>query len=166
MGDSNNSGKTASRKPTKGKPRSEGTKPEDSASAEARESPSSWSLALEVLADHISLPLDRFDGWVVSTLERLARRTSTGRASLFQFSEDLVNVTNTHEWCADQSDSQIHLLQNIPSETFGYLRLPIIDHPWTGLKPRTDGVSTDHEAPSNSELAVRVESMQALLDWR
>ncbi len=64
--------------------------------------------------------LKESDARVTSALQTLAQSTGAVRGSLFVFSENLNRVTNTHEWCSEQCDSQIPLLQDVPTETFGY----------------------------------------------
>ncbi len=78
------------------------------------------TLILQLSTDFINAPILSLDDTINDTLKKIARFANAVRSSLFVYSDDLTTVTNTHEWCADPQDSQIALLQGIPSETFGY----------------------------------------------
>jgi len=75
-----------------------------------------------IRADFINLPLDNIDEGINRALETIARFGGAVRSSLFIVHDNQTKATNTHEWCAQPSDSQIALLQGIPFETFGYYR--------------------------------------------
>ncbi len=77
-------------------------------------------LMARLSSDFINLPLEEMDHMISNTLKDIAKFAQAIRSSLFLFSEDLQTVTNTHEWCENPETSQIALLQNIPSDTFGY----------------------------------------------
>jgi PAS domain S-box-containing protein len=65
------------------------------------------------------LTIDQIDEGINSVLAEIANFVGANRSSIFQFSDDLKTMTNSHEWCESQDDSQIELLQGIPFETFG-----------------------------------------------
>ncbi len=73
-----------------------------------------------ISAQFIKLQNDEIDKGLNIALKALCKSTNTIRSSIFIFSKDLKYVTNTYEWCEKKSESQINLLQNIPSSSFGY----------------------------------------------
>ncbi|MCK4977424.1 MAG: PAS domain S-box protein, partial [Anaerolineales bacterium] len=75
-----------------------------------------------IRADFINLSLDNIDEGINRALETIARFGGAVRSSLFIVHDNQTKATNTHEWCARPSDSQIASLQGIPFETFGYYR--------------------------------------------
>ncbi|MGB0384650.1 MAG: ATP-binding protein [Ardenticatenaceae bacterium] len=68
----------------------------------------------------ITLPYTEIDQTITQALKTIAQFVGANRASLFLYHDNLTLVSNTHEWCAEASDSQIEVLQNLPVETFGY----------------------------------------------
>lgn len=70
--------------------------------------------------DFINVLNKNLDDLIDQTLKKIGQFVNAARCSLFIFSEDSSMMTNTNEWCIDPSDSQIDILQNIPSEKFGY----------------------------------------------
>ncbi|NTW74720.1 MAG: PAS domain S-box protein [Chlorobiaceae bacterium] len=82
-----------------------------------------WSRAFERLTTTISnrfinLPSDEIDGMVQSTLQLIGEQVQADRCYVFQFSEDLTLMDNTHEWCAEGIEPQIDLLKELPTGTF------------------------------------------------
>lgn len=71
-------------------------------------------------SDFVNFSLEEMDQMIIKTLKVIAEYAGAVRSSLFLFSEGLQTVTNTHEWCKNPENSQIALLQNIPSNSFGY----------------------------------------------
>ncbi|MHA2246821.1 MAG: PAS domain S-box protein [Candidatus Hodarchaeales archaeon] len=74
----------------------------------------------EISRNFVNTSLEEIDEGINNALKEIAEFAGATRSSLLIYSEDLKTVTNTHEWCDDLEDSQIKLLQNIPSTTFGY----------------------------------------------
>ncbi len=70
--------------------------------------------------DFINVLNENLNDLINLALMKIGQFVNAVRCSLFIYSEDLTMVTNTNEWCVDPKDSQIDLLQNIPSEKFGY----------------------------------------------
>ncbi|MFQ5977878.1 MAG: PAS domain S-box protein [Candidatus Heimdallarchaeota archaeon] len=77
-------------------------------------------LIANIAAEFISLSAEDIDYGITRALQSIAEFAGAVRSSLFLYSKDLKSITNTHEWCANPQDSQIELLQAIPSEAFGY----------------------------------------------
>lgn len=77
-------------------------------------------LGARLASEFVNFPLEEMDHMITNTLKDIAEFAGAVRSSVFLFSEDLQTVTNTHEWCENPENSQIALLQNIPSDIFGY----------------------------------------------
>ena len=75
-------------------------------------------MVLDIIAGFGQRKFSELEAGIDSGLERFARFFGANRASLFVFSGD--KVSNTNEWCLDAEDSQRALIQNLPSEAFGY----------------------------------------------
>lgn len=60
------------------------------------------------------------DSAIHSVLQRCGEYLNVDRAYLFLYAEYGASMSNTHEWCADGIQSQLHVLQN----------LPLSDLPW------------------------------------
>ncbi|MCL4265393.1 MAG: PAS domain S-box protein [Anaerolineae bacterium] len=67
----------------------------------------------EVAAQFINLPASQVDAGIDDTLRLAAGFAGAVRSSVFMFHDDLVRMTNTHEWCADPVDSQKAQVQNV-----------------------------------------------------
>jgi PAS domain S-box-containing protein len=67
----------------------------------------------ETAARFINLPASRVDEGIEDTLRQVAERAGAVRSSVFLFHDELVRLTNTHEWCADPADSQKAQMQNV-----------------------------------------------------
>ncbi|MBN1845671.1 MAG: GAF domain-containing protein, partial [Sedimentisphaerales bacterium] len=82
-------------------------------------------VAMEDLIARISSRLIRLtaaetDLGIQETLSELGTFIGVDRSYVFLFSDDLLSFTNTHEWCAAGITPQIHHLQNLPAERFGW----------------------------------------------
>lgn len=55
-----------------------------------------------------------FDKAVDRCLDRLGRLLCLDRCYVFQFSEDMVSMSNTHEWCAPGIPAQMSRIQGVP----------------------------------------------------
>ncbi len=82
-------------------------------------------LAMQALFSHISAdlavaPYEQVDRGIEKALETLAKHAGAVRGSVFICSDDGSTLSNTHEWCAAPSDSQIDQLQDFSVELFGY----------------------------------------------
>ena len=70
----------------------------------------------------------QLDEAIQQSLADIALFAGANRGSLFILSQDLAQITNTHEWCSNPEDSQINLLQDIPFATFGYYQKQLLAH--------------------------------------
>jgi PAS domain S-box-containing protein len=50
-------------------------------------------------------------------LSRIGKFFDADRAYIFEFSDDGAHMSNTHEWCRDGVDPQIHILQNMSCDS-------------------------------------------------
>ncbi len=67
-----------------------------------------------------------FNRGVNRALERLGELFRTDRSYLFQFSEDLVRMSCTHEWCAPGVEAQMASIQNQPTGDLPWWKAQII----------------------------------------
>ncbi len=107
-----------------------------------------YHLELEYLISEISNDLlnsqdTQIDDGINRALKAISQFAGASRSSLFILSEDFENITNTHEWCAFEEDSQIKQLQNIPFSMFGY-------HQKQLLKREVVKISTIDDYPSDA----------------
>ncbi len=72
-------------------------------------------LLMEISATYISLPLDRVDSVIETSLGHLGDFVGADRAYLFAYDFQRHIATNTHEWCAQEIAPQIHTLQALPT---------------------------------------------------
>ncbi len=92
-----------------------------------------YRLGLEELSNNISMTFvntdySDIDNAINFALEKVAEFTNADRSSLFILSDDISMIRNTHEWCANNTDSQLGLLKNIPFEFFGYYQEQLLKH--------------------------------------
>jgi PAS domain S-box-containing protein len=90
-------------------------------------------LKLEKLSKIISTTFLNTEGAEIDeaikrSLAEIAVFAGANRSSLFILSDDLEQITNTHEWCANPEDSQMELLQNVPFSLFGYYREMLLEN--------------------------------------
>ncbi|SDW02191.1 response regulator [Thiocapsa roseopersicina] len=72
-------------------------------------------LLMEISATYISLPLDRVDLVIETSLGHLGDFVGADRAYLFDYDFERLIATNTHEWCAQGIEPQIDTLQAVPT---------------------------------------------------
>lgn len=85
------------------------------------------------------------DGAIHGLLEIIARFHGADRAYIFEFSEDMVYVNNTYEWCQEGIESQMHLLGDVETRSISR---------WISLFEEQGEVfinSLDGELPKDSE---------------
>lgn len=71
------------------------------------------NLVTEISTKFINLPADRTDRGIDQALKVLGEFVGVDRAYIFHSSEELSELTNTHEWCADGIKSYINDLQQV-----------------------------------------------------
>lgn len=77
-----------------------------------------YAVLFEIISKCIDVPIDKFDNAIHSSLAQIGTLVSAERAYLFKY--DFINKVsvNTHEWCANGIDPQIHNLQKTPIDVF------------------------------------------------
>ncbi|WP_303681252.1 PAS domain S-box protein [Pelodictyon luteolum] len=66
----------------------------------------------------ISLGFEEIDGMIMSILQLIGEFVGADRSYVFQFSDDLQLIDNTHEWCAEGTEPQIDALKGLPTDIF------------------------------------------------
>jgi PAS domain S-box-containing protein len=66
----------------------------------------------------INLPFEQIDRTIQSTLQLVGEQVLADRSYVFQFSDDLQMMDNTHEWCATGTEPQIDNLKDLPTDIF------------------------------------------------
>jgi len=93
------------------------------------------------------------DEAINESLKEIGRFSDADRAYLFIFSEDNKSMSNTHEWCIDDDNSQMDILQDIPSKSL----------PWWMKKLNNKEVIHVHDV---SDLPKEAISVQKLLEMQ
>ena len=73
---------------------------------------------LRLATGFINVPTNDFDEHIHKSLYMVGSFLKTDRAYLFEYDHAAGVTNNTHEWCAEGVDPQIHKLQNIPMDPF------------------------------------------------
>lgn len=68
----------------------------------------------------INISLDQIDRGLDRALQAIGEFTEADRCYLFLFSNDSKTLSNSHEWCGEGIESQIHRRQNLPVSTFSW----------------------------------------------
>jgi PAS domain S-box-containing protein len=74
-------------------------------------------LLTEISSTYISLPLDRMDSAIETSLGEIGIFVGADRVYLFDYNLEQEVCSNTHEWCAEGIEPQIEKLQAIPLDT-------------------------------------------------
>jgi len=92
---------------------------EDISERKAIEAQRQKSLRFQQLVSAISMAFVKtsavdFDASIEKMLAQFGQHFAVDRAYLFLFSDDLTQMSNTHEWCAEGIEPQIERVQNLP----------------------------------------------------
>ncbi|WP_319763751.1 ATP-binding protein [Maridesulfovibrio sp.] len=71
------------------------------------------SLVSKIATDFLNLSVDQIDEGLTKSLEDICRFAGVGRAYIFLMRGNSAVCDNTHEWCAENIEPQIDVLQNI-----------------------------------------------------
>lgn len=71
-------------------------------------------LLIEISSTFINLPLEKIDVSINNALEVMGRFARVDRAYIFDYDDKTGLCTNTYEWCEEEIEPQIDILQNIP----------------------------------------------------
>ncbi len=78
-----------------------------------------------ISAHLISAPAADIDAGIKGALEITGELAGVDRSYVFLFDVDSRTMTNTHEWCADGIDAQMHELQRVPLAAFPWTLTPL-----------------------------------------
>ncbi|WP_163351123.1 ATP-binding protein [Desulfovibrio sp. JC010] len=79
------------------------------------------NLVSKVASDFLDLSVDKIDEGLNEALMSVSRFTGVDRAYIFLMRGNTSICDNTHEWCAENIEPQIHLLQSLDLQDFGTL---------------------------------------------
>jgi PAS domain S-box-containing protein len=79
-------------------------------------------LITAISRDFISMAPDQIDRGIEAALRAVGEYAGVDRAFLFQLSDDLSLLVNSHEWCADPLHSQLAKLQGLPTHALPWAR--------------------------------------------
>ena len=74
-------------------------------------------LLLDLSSELFTCSKDTLNQALDAVIENLGMFTSSDRAYLFRYDEGRTSMSNTHEWCAPDVESQLYRLQNLPFST-------------------------------------------------
>ncbi len=74
------------------------------------------------------MPNNNFDETVQQSLEDIGRLSQADRTYIFQFTDNLSNMNNTYEWCAEGVQAEIDNLQDLPTEIFPWWMSKLTHH--------------------------------------
>ncbi|MBI5282644.1 MAG: PAS domain S-box protein [Candidatus Solibacter usitatus] len=72
-------------------------------------------IVAEISTGFIHLPAGELNRTISDALEKIVVFFEADRSYVFRFSRDMETMDNTHEWCAEGIEPQIHLLRNSPT---------------------------------------------------
>jgi len=72
-----------------------------------------------ISANFISLPFEKTDEAINSSLESIGWFCGVDRSCVSLFSEDMKTMSDTHEWCNEDIEPRINDLQEVPLDLFG-----------------------------------------------
>ena len=75
-------------------------------------------ILMNLATTFINVPLEKIDEALGEMLEKIGRFTEVDRVYIFQHNHDRKTTSNTHEWCAEKTDSEKDTLQDIPLGVF------------------------------------------------
>lgn len=75
-------------------------------------------LVSEISTDFVGVATSNIDFIINKSLKEIGLFMNIDRCYIFQFRKNNSFIDNTHEWCADNVNSEIDNLQNLPSSTF------------------------------------------------
>ena len=73
---------------------------------------------VQLSTEFVNLSLSEIEKAFNNALERIGTFCKVDRAYIFQFDEQVVSMSNTHEWCAESVKPEKENLQDLPCEIF------------------------------------------------
>ncbi|MBN2694163.1 response regulator [bacterium] len=84
-------------------------------------------LITDISASFIKTNSENIDKSIISMLEKTSNFFNVDRGYIFKFSDDYNFMTNTHEWCKENIESQIKTLQNFSTDELPWWRYRILN---------------------------------------
>ncbi len=78
-------------------------------------------ILLKIASEYIHVRLDDFEKSVIESLKEMGRFAKADRAYIFEYNWENEQLTNTHEWCAENIIPQKDELQKLPVHNFPIL---------------------------------------------
>lgn len=120
-----------------------------------------FALVAEVSKEFISCTPDNVDQKINNMLERCGQFLQVDRTFLFDFTDDLQFMTNTHEWCADGIDPVKDMVQNYPVKDVPWIA-EIIRTKQTLFVPDVDLIPDEHIKDKNELKRQQIQSVLCL----
>lgn len=70
------------------------------------------TLLIKIAREYLNLPLEHADRAIQSSLQEMATFVGADRAYIFRYDLDVMQTSNTYEWCAEGISAEIDNLQN------------------------------------------------------
>ena len=71
---------------------------------------------MEIASNYINIPLDQVELTINKSLKEMGEFVSADRSYIFSYDFIRRNATNIYEWCSEDTQPQIEMLQNMPLE--------------------------------------------------
>ncbi|MFU8784435.1 ATP-binding protein [Aliidiomarina sp.] len=71
------------------------------------------TLLIKIAREYLNLPLEHADQAIQSSLQEMATFVGADRAYIFRYDLDVMQTSNTYEWCAEGISAEIDNLQNV-----------------------------------------------------
>ena len=71
------------------------------------------TLLIKIAREYLNLPLEHADRAIQSSLQEMATFVGADRAYIFRYDLDVMQTSNTYEWCAEGISAEIDNLQNV-----------------------------------------------------
>ncbi|MEI6046958.1 MAG: PAS domain S-box protein, partial [Chloroflexota bacterium] len=78
-------------------------------------------LIAAISTNFINVAVGEIDREINQALATIGQFSGADRSYIFLFSEDGKLMNNTHEWCGEEIEPQIEMLQDLPSDSFPWL---------------------------------------------
>ena len=100
-----------------------------------------------------------FNDAIHRCLERLVRLLAVDRGYLFEFSEDLRLMSNTHEWCAPGVESMVARMQDLPTDAMPWWKAQFMAERRTIVIPRVSDLPPEAAAERREFEAQSIQSL-------
>ncbi|RUO24942.1 histidine kinase, partial [Aliidiomarina sanyensis] len=80
---------------------------------------STENLLIKIATEYLNLPIERAEEAIQPSLQEMAQFVGADRAYIFRYDLDVMQCSNTHEWCAEGITPEIDNLQNCDISMIG-----------------------------------------------